>query len=73
MPLYEYKCKCGHVHSEIGAVGTGRDSKECPACGGLMRRDWGGMVFRFRSPGWKPYSPETAGRDELVKEEMAIG
>ena len=72
MPLYEYKCAaCGETTEAIRPVG---DHLEHCDCGGDLRRVWSGPpIVYFRKRGWKPYSPETSARAELVKEEIAIG
>jgi putative FmdB family regulatory protein len=34
MPVYEYKCKCGHVFQAMRSMSAGMDGLECPECKG---------------------------------------
>ena len=71
MPLYEYRCTaCGRSVEALRPVGDHLEL--CPICRGELRRVFGTPLFRFRPPGWKPYSPETSAKAELIKEEIAV-
>ena len=70
MPIYTYRCPtCGDIEA-IRPIGNHLD--ECPTCGGEIQRVYDTFRFRFRSPGWRPYSVESSEREERVKEEICV-
>lgn len=72
MPIYEYRCAaCAHQFEEIRPISDHVDC--CPECGGMLQQLFGTFQFHFRSPGWKPYSPESVAGGEFVKEEICVG
>jgi putative FmdB family regulatory protein len=52
MPLYEYECfLCRHRFERIQRV-TADPVRECPACGGAVRRLLGTPALQFKGSGW---------------------
>ena len=52
MPLYEYECfLCGERFERIQRV-SAEPVKECPKCGGRVRRLLGVPALQFKGSGW---------------------
>lgn len=52
MPLYEYECfLCRHRFERIQPV-SAEPSRECPECGGAVRRLLGTPALQFKGSGW---------------------
>jgi len=52
MPLYEYECfVCGHRFERLQQV-SAAPAKECPACGGAVRRLLGSPALQFKGTGF---------------------
>jgi putative FmdB family regulatory protein len=52
MPLYEYECfLCHHRFERIQAV-SAEPVRECPECGGVVRRLLGIPALQFKGSGW---------------------
>jgi putative FmdB family regulatory protein len=72
MPLYEYECNSCEARADYcSAIATRDAPRICPMCGGTMHRVLAPIAgFKFRAPGWKPYTPEAAAGSESAKEEL---
>ena len=73
MPLYDYKCPKCHAKQTLVRPIAARDDPLMCDCGGVMRRVMSVFLFRFRSPGYVPYEPATAERDEQIDEQLCYG
>ena len=52
MPLYEYECfLCHHRFERIQGV-SAEPVRECPECGGVVRRLLGIPALQFKGSGW---------------------
>lgn len=52
MPLYEYQCfVCGHRFERLQKL-SAESVKECPACGGAVRRLLGAPALQFKGSGF---------------------
>jgi putative FmdB family regulatory protein len=52
VPIYDYVCrKCGHVLEVIHPVDAA-GPRECPVCGGEMRRAVSAPSVHFKGSGW---------------------
>ncbi len=52
MPLYEYQCYvCKHRFERLQKVAAGV-IKDCPSCGGAVRRLLGAPALQFKGSGW---------------------
>ncbi|MBN6768901.1 MULTISPECIES: FmdB family zinc ribbon protein [Micrococcus] len=52
MPTYAYRCKdCGHAFDAVQAF-TDDALTECPACGGVLRRQYGSVGVSFKGSGF---------------------
>lgn len=52
MPVYDYKCAmCGERTEHIVLEGD-KPPKKCAACGGSLKRAWGGGRVGVRFEGW---------------------
>ncbi|MGD8441533.1 MAG: zinc ribbon domain-containing protein [Holophagae bacterium] len=59
MPLYEYECfLCHHRFERIQRVDAD-PIRECPSCGGAVRRLLGTPALQFKGSGW--YVTDYAG------------
>ena len=48
MPLYEYKCKCGHKFEKLATIYSSKTSK-CPECGSPAKKQLGNIAhFEFK-------------------------
>ena len=71
MPIYTYYCaECVHRFEAVRPIGD--HLTDCPECGGYIRRIYDTFRFRFRSPGWHPYSVESSEKEEQIKEEICV-
>jgi putative FmdB family regulatory protein len=69
MPLYEYECcKCESRFERIQSFGS-EPVKECPSCGGQVRRLLGVPALQFKGTGWyvTDYGKGNDGRPEAQK------
>ena len=52
MPTYAYRCKdCGHAFDIVQAF-TDDALTECPACGGVLRKQYGSVGVSFKGSGF---------------------
>ena len=52
MPTYAYRCKdCGHAFDAVQAF-TDDALTECPACGGVLRKQYGSVGVSFKGSGF---------------------
>ena len=52
MPTYAYRCKdCGHAFDVVQAF-TDDALTECPACGGVLRKQYGSVGVSFQGSGF---------------------
>lgn len=52
MPTYAYRCKdCGHAFDVVQAF-TDDALTECPACGGVLRKQYGSVGVSFKGSGF---------------------
>ena len=52
MPTYAYRCKdCGHAFDVVQAF-TDDALTECPACGGVLRKQYGSVGVSFKCSGF---------------------
>ena len=52
MPTYAYRCKdCGHAFEAVQAF-TDDALTECPACGGVLRKQYGSVGVSFKGSGF---------------------
>lgn len=52
MPTYAYRCKdCGHAFDVVQAF-TDDALTECPACGGVLRKQYGAVGVSFKGSGF---------------------
>ena len=52
MPTYAYRCKdCGHAFDVVEAF-TDDALTECPACGGVLRKQYGSVGVSFKGSGF---------------------
>lgn len=52
MPTYAYRCKdCGHAFDFVQAF-TDDALTECPACGGVLRKQYGSVGVSFKGSGF---------------------
>ena len=52
MPTYAYRCKdCGHAFDVVQAF-TDDALTECPACGGVLRKQYGSIGVTFNGSGF---------------------
>ena len=52
MPTYAYRCKdCGHAFDVVHAF-TDDALTECPACGGVLRKQYGSVGVSFKGSGF---------------------
>ena len=52
MPTYAYRCKdCGHAFDAVQAF-TDNALTECPACGGVLRKQYGSVGVSFKGSGF---------------------
>ncbi|PFH05649.1 putative FmdB family regulatory protein [Micrococcaceae bacterium JKS001869] len=52
MPTYAYRCKdCGHAFDAVQAF-TDDVLTECPACGGVLRKQYGSVGVSFKGSGF---------------------
>jgi len=66
MPIYEYKClKCGKV-IEILQRSSEPRLKECPSCGGSLKKVLSAPAIQFKGTGW--YITDYAHKKEAKKE-----
>lgn len=66
MPLYEYRCmNCGEK-IEIIQKSTDVPLKNCPNCGGLLKRLFSPPMLQFRGSGWyiTDYSKKVTDKGE---------
>lgn len=61
MPLYDFKCECGHADSEYRAVANWDDPMICPICGGKMRHDLVAQHASVRGDFKKPIVSDSMG------------
>jgi len=48
VPLYEYKCKCGHKFEKLTTIYSSKNTK-CPKCGGIAKKQLGNIAhFEFK-------------------------
>ena len=50
MPVYEFKCRCGHVTEELVRMGT--ETVKCPACGARAEKIISTCSFALKGGGW---------------------
>lgn len=62
MPVYEYKCKCGHVFQMMRRMGAGTEGLECPQCKGTDVVKLMSKTFSPDSSKAMPVSMEAAGQ-----------
>jgi putative FmdB family regulatory protein len=63
MPTYEYACKTCGEHVEVVQSFKDDPLKECPACGGPLRKVFGNIGIAFKGSGfYKNDSRSTAGK-----------
>jgi putative FmdB family regulatory protein len=66
MPIYEYKClKCGKVIETLQRSSEPR-LKECPSCGGSLKKVLSPPAIQFKGTGW--YITDYAHKKEAKKE-----
>jgi putative FmdB family regulatory protein len=76
MPLYEYECfLCSHRFERLQRV-TADPVKECPECGGAVRRLLGAPALQFKGSGfyitdYGKGNGNGASRDSAEKKETA--
>ena len=67
MPTYAYRCKdCGHAFDVVQAF-TDDALTECPACGGVLRKQYGSVGVSFKGSGFyrtDSRGPEKSGSSE---------
>ena len=52
MPTYAYRCKdCGHAFDAIQSFSDDALT-ECPACGGVLRKQYGSVGVSFKGSGF---------------------
>ena len=52
MPTYAYRCKdCGHAFDVVQAFNDDALT-ECPACGGVLRKQYGSVGVSFKGSGF---------------------
>lgn len=52
MPTYAYRCKdCGHAFDVVQAF-TDDALTECPACGGVLHKQYGSVGVSFKGSGF---------------------
>lgn len=52
MPTYAHRCKdCGHAFDVVQAF-TDDALTECPACGGVLRKQYGSVGVSFKGSGF---------------------
>ena len=52
MPTYAYRCKdCGHAFDVVQAF-TDDALTKCPACGGVLRKQYGSVGVSFKGSGF---------------------
>ncbi|MCV7471589.1 FmdB family transcriptional regulator [Micrococcus luteus] len=52
MPTYAYRCKdCGHAFDVVQSF-TDDALTECPACGGVLRKQYGSVGVSFKGSGF---------------------
>jgi putative FmdB family regulatory protein len=52
MPKYEYACKSCGQHLEVVQSFTDEPLKECPACGGALRKVFSAPAITFKGSGF---------------------
>ncbi len=75
MPTYEYRCKdCGH---DFEAQQSFQDDpiKECPSCGGVVRKVFGRVGITFRGSGFykNDSRPKSGSNGETTKAKDSEG
>ena len=50
MPVYEFKCSCGHVTEDIVRMGT--EQIKCPKCGAPAKKIISNCSFSLKGGGW---------------------
>jgi len=66
MPVYEYLCvECGHRFEQYRKV-TDRDPKQCPKCGGSVRKVFLPVGIIFKGSGF--YSTDSRSPSETARE-----
>ena len=71
MPTYAYACKeCGH---RFDAVQSFADSAltECPACGGVLRKQYGSIGVTFNGSGFYRTDSRSGGSDAAASTSSA--
>jgi putative FmdB family regulatory protein len=75
MPIYEYKClKCGKV-IEILQKSSEPRLKECPSCGGSLKKVLSPPAIQFKGSGWyvTDYTHKKETKKEVKPEEKLKG
>lgn len=68
MPLYEYRCtNCGEK-IEMIQKSTDVPLKNCPSCGGLLKKLFSPPMLQFRGSGWYITDYSKKGTDRGEKE-----
>jgi len=50
MPVYEFKCECGHNFEELVKMGT--SAQECPKCRRKAKKIMSPCTFELKGGGW---------------------
>lgn len=60
MPIYQYRCECEHVFTELKKIAD-RATHECPECGVTAKQEITPIHLDYLSMGRDPDSFPTAG------------
>jgi putative FmdB family regulatory protein len=50
MPVYEFKCSCGHIFEELVPMDTA--TRECPKCDHQAKKILSACSFELKGGGW---------------------
>ncbi len=70
MPLYEYRCSVCGEKVEIIQKSSDTPLKNCPTCGGAMKKLFSPPMLQFKGSGWyvTDYAKRDSGKEKKEEE-----